>query len=94
MKKTFPLRAEGRDDARVRDKIRQEINRYLRRERQKPLPEGADQWDFACKVGPSADAAESMPLKAVAAAIDQVGLTGAAEIYIEIVARATTRPPR
>ena len=47
MKKTFPLQAPGKDDARVRDKIRHEVNKYVRRSRRKELPEGFAQWDFA-----------------------------------------------
>ncbi len=40
MKKNFPLKAPGKEDARVRDKIRHEINKYVRRERKKTVPEG------------------------------------------------------
>ncbi len=97
MKKTFPLKAPGKDDARVRDKIRHELNKYVRRERMKTLPEGFDLWNLTCKVGASAASAEARPLKEVGGAIDQVALAGAAEVYVEIVAvaghRTFNRPP-
>ena len=48
MKKTFPLQTAGKDDARVRDKIRHEVNKYVRRSRRQELPEGFAQWEFAC----------------------------------------------
>lgn len=86
MKKTFPLQSAGKDDARVRDKIRHEVNKYVRRARRKELPEGFAQWDFACKVGTGEAAAEPRALKEVAGAIEAVAETGAKEIYLEITA--------
>lgn len=93
MKKTFPLQAPGKDDARVRDKIRHEVNKYVRRERNKPLPEGFTWWSFACRVGPSAEQATARALDAVASAIDTVALEGATTVYIEIVVSPSQRPP-
>ncbi len=86
MKKTFPLQAAGKDDARVRDKVRHEVNKYVRRCRRKEVPEGFAQWEFVCKVGASAETAESKPLKDVAAAIDAVAGAGATVVYLEIEA--------
>jgi hypothetical protein len=84
MKKTFPLQAAGKDDARVRDKIRHEINKYVRRCRRKEPPEGFAQWDFACKIGPSAPQSEARSLKELAGIIDAVAGTGATEVYVQI----------
>ncbi len=91
MKKTFALQAPGKDAARVRDKIRQEINTYVRRVRRKDLPEGFDLLEFTCKVGLSLATAETRSLKEVGAAIDSVAQTGAMEVYVEIVAAPGTR---
>lgn len=91
MKKTFPLKAPGKDDARVRDKIRHEVNKYVRRERQKKPPEGFDLWELTCKVGADPTTAAALPLTAVGNAIEEVAATGAAEVYIEIVAVPTYR---
>jgi hypothetical protein len=86
MKKSFPLQLPGKDDARVRDKIRHEVNKYVRRsQRQKP-PEGFGIWEFLCKVGASPDQAEDRPLKEVGRTIDTVAETGATAVYVEIVA--------
>ena len=86
MKKTFPLQAPGKDDARVRDKIRHEVNKYVRRCRRKELPEGFGQWEFTCKIGAAEAGAEMLALKAVAGAIDTVAETGVPGVYIEITA--------
>jgi hypothetical protein len=91
MKKTFPLQAAGKDDARVRDKIRQEVNKYVRRELRKPLPEGFDRWEFACKVGATPMEAQPRVLKEVGGAIDAAALAGATQVYVEIVAAPVRR---
>ena len=65
MKKTFPLQAPGKDDARVRDKIRHEVNKSVRRSRKQELPEGAARWEFHCKVGASEETAETCLLSEV-----------------------------
>ena len=91
MQKLFPLHETGRDDARVRDRIRQEINRYERRMRRKPLPEDADRWEFVCRIGPSADAAEPVDFKALPGAVETVAATGASGVFVEILAKPVAR---
>ena len=91
MKRTFPLHVPGKHDDRVRDKIRREINKHVRHELQKALPRGFGSWGFSCKVGASLTTAEARTLKEVAAAIDAVALTDAAEVYVEIVTAPVAR---
>ena len=94
MKKTFPLTAPGKDDARVRDKIRHELNKYVRRERQKTIPEGFTLWTFDCRVGRDAATAEARPLKEIGSAIDTLAAAGATEVFIEILAKPGLRDSR
>ncbi len=91
MKKTFPLQAPGKDDAHVRDKIRQEVNKYVRRESRKTVPEGFAGWEFACKVGATPEDAVGRALKEVGGAIDAVALAGATQVHLEIVAAPARR---
>lgn len=91
MKKTFALTDPRLDPARVRDKIRQDLNRFSRQQHRKPKPEGTQIWLFDCKIGPSAAAAVSRPFKDLGRAVDEVAQTGATEVYIEIAARAGQR---
>jgi hypothetical protein len=91
MKKTFPLQSPNREDARVRDKIRQEVNRDVRRQRRKPLPEGFGRWEFNCRVGANAESAEVRSLKDVGGAIDAAAAAGAAAVYVEILPVPTLR---
>lgn len=86
MKKNFPLQAPGKDDARVRDKIRHEVNKYVRRSLRKTPPEGFAMWEFLCRVGVSDANAESKTIKEVGGAIDAVAAAGATTVYVEIEA--------
>jgi hypothetical protein len=94
MRKSFPLTSERLDPARVRDKIRQELNRFSRNRHRQPLPEGFAMWHFECKIGPTADAAQTQPFKQLGALVDQIAATGAPEVYIQIDAVPAQRPLR
>lgn len=92
MKKTFSLHATALADARVIEAIKHEVRRYVKRERAKTLPEGFEVWEFSCKVGSDSASAEPKELREVTSAIDAVAASGAANVFIEIVARAAHRP--
>lgn len=91
MKKTFPLQIEGKHPDRVMDALRHDINKYVKRERRRPLPAGVDFWDFACKFGLSPDDAEVVHLKDFNARLDAAVQQGAQQVYIEIVTQHGTR---
>jgi len=92
MKKTFSLHAPALADARVIEAIKYEVRRYVKRERGKTLPEEFEVWEFSCKVGADPSSAEPKDLREVTNAIDAVAASGAANVFIEIVARAAHRP--
>jgi hypothetical protein len=92
MKKSFPLHAPGKDDARVRDKIRHEVNKYVRRVRRKPLPEGFDLLELSCRVGATSETALGLPLKEVGCTIDAVAATGVPAVYVEILGTPAVDP--
>ena len=60
VRKTYPLRPEGKHPDRVLDAVKHDIRKYMKRERRDPLPEGADFWDFDCRFGADKDSAEGM----------------------------------
>ena len=97
MQKTFPLQVAGKANARVIDAIKHDVRKYVKRERNKALPEGFEQWDFKCRVGRNALEAESTILKKIGEAIDTVAATNVGEIYVEIIAvpahRGSSTPP-
>ena len=94
MKRTFKLTAEGKDDARVRDKVRHEINKYVKRERRKELPEDGLRWDMRCTLGVSEATAQAVDLKALGAAIDKLAEEGNATAFVSIKAELVKRSPR
>jgi len=91
MKKTFPLTHDKIKPARMADSIRAEISKYIKRERNKKLPEGVDFWDFDCKVGADAAAATTQHVSEISKAIGQVLEEGSETVYVEILAKPATR---
>jgi len=94
MKKTFPLHLEGKHPDRVMDAIKHELNRYVKRERRRALPEGVDYWDFDCKFGLDADSAEPVHLKDLGHRLDAAAQGGAAQVYVEVWAKHGVRQAR
>ncbi len=94
MKKTFPLEVPNKKTPRVIDSIKHEVNKYVKRERNKKLPEGMDFWDFACRVGVNAEAAISAHIKTMSKAIDTAAENQPSSIYVEILAKAKKRGPK
>ncbi len=94
MRKTFQLHVEGKNGDRVLDAVKHEIRKYIKRERRRDLPEGADFWDFDCRFGRTKDAAEAAHLSALTGLINEVAGEGGAQFYVEILAKAGKRTPR
>ncbi len=93
MKKTYPLRVEGKHPDRVLDAVKHDIRKYFKRERSRPVPAGADFWDFDCRVGTSADSAEAVRVGSVIEAVDALARAGAAAVYVEILSKHGVRVP-
>ena len=94
MKKTFPLAHDRIKPARLVDSIRAEVNKYIKRERNKNLPDGFDFWDFDCKVGISAESAEVVHVSALSQAIGQALEDGGETVYVEILSKPVKRLKR
>jgi hypothetical protein len=86
MKKTFPLNVPGHQPPRVVESIKNDVRKYIKRERRKPLAEGVDFWDFNCKVGQGEAEPETKHVEEIVAAIDQAAAAECASVYIEILA--------
>lgn len=93
MKKTYPLRVEGKHPDRVLDAVKHDIRKYFKRERSRPVPAGADFWDFDCRVGASADSAEAVRVGTVIEAVDALARAGAEAVYVEILSKHGVRVP-
>ena len=91
MKRTFQLQAEGKHPDRLLESIKHEIRKYVKRERRRELPGGADYWDFDCRFGASEAAAQAAHLSTLIGLIDGVAKDGGSQFYIEILAKPATR---
>lgn len=94
MKKTFKLHAEGKNSDRLLEAIKHEVRKYVKREKRKVLPQGANYWAFDCKFGVTADAAEPLHLGEITKQMDVVSKAGGDSFYVEILARPVVRTPR
>ena len=91
MKKTFSLTHEKIKTPRLIDSIKHEVKKYLKRERNKKLPDGADFWDFDCKYGHSEDKAEEIHVSALNKSIDDAVQHELESFYLEILAKPANR---
>jgi hypothetical protein len=87
MKKTFKLTDPKKAPARQVDFVKHEISKYLARERRKTPAEGADYWDFDCKLGKEEASATVVHVAEINKSIDQVVASGAEQFYMEIMAK-------
>ncbi|TYL46719.1 DUF6172 family protein [Marinomonas sp. IMCC 4694] len=60
MKKNFVLSHPKLSYQRIIEAAKNEVKQYIKQERKKALPEGADFWGFNCKFGQVADKARSI----------------------------------
>ena len=91
MKKTFSLNLEGKNRDRVVEAVKNDIRKYLARERRKPLPAGVDFWDFDCKFGVSAETAAVAHVAALTDLINGVVAADGAQLYVELLAKPGVR---
>lgn len=94
MKKTFKLTHEKIKPERLVEAIKHEIRKYLKRERKRDLPKGADFWDFDCRFGDDAASSEVIHLSEIDKYIDRAVAKEAAAFYLEILAKPVQRKPK
>ncbi len=90
MKKTFKLDHPKIKVPRVVDSVKHEIRKFLKKERNKPLPSGARYWGFDCKFGQSEETAVEVHLSSLRKHIDELVENNIMTIYVEIKPKAVT----
>ena len=86
MRTTFTLDKPKVKLARQIESAKSQINKYVKRQRGKKLPEGVDFWDFSCKFGDSVDEANPCHLKDISKYIDEAEAKEQTTFYVEITA--------
>jgi hypothetical protein len=96
MKKTFKLIHPKIKVPRVVDSVKHDIRKFLKKERKKPLPSGANYWGFDCKFGQSEETAVEVHLSSLTKNIDDLVENKVMTIYVEITPKAIVaakKPP-
>ena len=94
MKKTFKLTNSNHKPARAADKIKNEIKKYMIRERNKEVPDAIDFWDFDCRIGDTADNAQKVHVNDISKSIDTYVAKEADSFYMEILSRPGYKPKK
>ncbi len=93
MKKIFKLTDPKKHEDRVLEAVKNDIRKYVKREKKKDLPDKATMyWDFDCKVGESAEDAKVVTFEELIKAVDAVKSTGVTEVYVEVIAKSVEKP--
>ena len=97
MRKTYTLNIEGKNRDRLLEASKHDIRKYLKRERNKTLPAGADYWDFDTKSGVDEASAVAVAYGDLFRSIDALLAGGGDQFYVEVVSkpghRSVKAPP-
>ena len=91
MKKTFKLKVENKHPDRQIESIKHEVRKYIKREKNKPKPEGVDFWNFNCKFGKNNEEAIVIDFIDITKNIDQASAEDWETLYMEILSVAGKR---
>jgi hypothetical protein len=91
MKKTFQLTSEKLNPDRYVESIKNEVRKYIKREKKKKLPEGMDYWHFNCKFGNNDDAPKVILFANINKSISAAVTAECTHFYLEIISSATKR---
>lgn len=91
MKKTFKLTAPNKAPERQVESVKHEIKKYIARERRKTPQEGADFWDFDCRIGVDQASATTIHVSEINKGIDKLVNENADQFYMEILAKPGRR---
>jgi len=88
LKKTYQLTSEKKEPARVVEAIKNEIRKYIKREKRKELPEGMNVWNIDCKFAKDDAEPETIQFQDITKCIDEAVELNAKSIYLELLSNA------
>jgi hypothetical protein len=94
MKKTFQLIVANKNKDRQVESIKNDVRKYIKRERTKRLPENCNYWNFDCKFGKTQEEATEIRFVDITKSIDIAASENLESFYLELVARAEFRKPK
>lgn len=94
MRRTYRLDIEGKNRDRLIEASKHDIRKYIRRERRKELPAGADFWDFDTRFGTEEATAQDIAPAELIRQVDKLIAEGGNQFFVQIERKPGTRPPR
>ena len=94
MRRTYRLDIEGKNRDRLVEASKHDIRKYIRRERRKQLPKGADFWDFDTRFGTEEAGAVTIAPAELIRRIDALVAEGGNQFFVQVERKPGNRPPR
>jgi len=94
MKKRFALTHPKKAQARVLEGIKNEVRKYIKREKNKPLPEDKDVWRVDCKFAQNDDELQEIRFSDIIKYIDEASESKCESVMIEIISRSANVAPK
>ncbi|SHO80448.1 hypothetical protein MNB_SV-15-1166 [hydrothermal vent metagenome] len=93
MRKVFKLQDEKKKPERIIEAMKNEIRKYLKRERKKKLSDTSTMfWDFDCKFGKDKESSKVVEVKDLIKSLDIILEENWEECYVEILAKEVSKP--
>ena len=88
MKKTYQLTATNKTQPRVVESIKNEIRKYIKREKRKTLPDGMNVWNIDCKFAKDNETPKPIEFQDITKCIDEAATLNCKSIYLELISNA------
>lgn len=94
MKRKFDLSVENKHPDRVLESIKYEVRKYIKREKNKQLPEGIDFWKIECKFSKNDEALNDVKFEDITKLINEASIEKCHNINIELVSTPGHKKPK
>lgn len=91
MKKTFSFSHQKKKRPRVVEAIKYEVKKYIKRERNKALPENVDYWDFDCRYGADELTCAMIHVSEINKVISEANVEGLDTFFLEVLVKPGVR---
>ena len=91
MKKTFSFTHPKKKRPRVVEAIKYELKKYIKRERNKALPEDVDFWDFDCRYGADEASCDIIHVSEINKVISEADVEGLDTFFLEVLVKPGKR---
>ncbi|CAC9494215.1 hypothetical protein [uncultured Gammaproteobacteria bacterium] len=91
MKKTFSFSHPKKQRPRVVEAIKYELKKYIKRERNKKLPDNVDFWDFDCRYGANEDSCSVIHVSEINKVISEADAEGLDSFFLEVLSKPSVR---